>query len=117
MWETWVRSLGWEDPLERVTATHSNILAWRIPWTISWDLKELDPTERLSLTHSSVCMSIPISQSILPFLPHLVTLNLFPVSEAVVISNSFLKVDDSMRSQIVEMTQPLSLFIGFYKKT
>ena len=31
MWETWVRSLGWEDPLERVTATHSNILAWRIP--------------------------------------------------------------------------------------
>ena len=88
-----------------------------IPWTISWDLKELDPTERLSLTHSSVCMSIPVSQSIPPSLSHLVTLNLFPISEAVVISNSFLKVDDSMRSQIVEMTQPLSLFIGFYKKT
>ena len=30
--ETWVRSLGWEDPLEEETATHSNILAWRIPW-------------------------------------------------------------------------------------
>ena len=29
--ETWVRSLGWEDPLEKGTATHSNILAWRIP--------------------------------------------------------------------------------------
>ena len=33
MWETWVRSLGWEDPLEEGKATHSSILAWRIPWT------------------------------------------------------------------------------------
>ena len=34
MWETWVRSLGWEDPLEKGKATHSSILAWRIPWAI-----------------------------------------------------------------------------------
>ena len=33
MWETWVRSLGWEDPLEKEMATHSSILAWEIPWT------------------------------------------------------------------------------------
>ena len=33
MQETWVRSLGWEDPLEEVMATYSNILAWRLPWT------------------------------------------------------------------------------------
>ena len=33
MWETWVWSLGLEDPLEKEMATHSNILAWRIPWT------------------------------------------------------------------------------------
>ena len=33
-WETWVRSLGWEDPLEKGKATHSSILAWRIPWTV-----------------------------------------------------------------------------------
>ena len=33
MWETWVQSLGWEDPVEKGTATHSSILAWRIPWT------------------------------------------------------------------------------------
>ena len=33
MQETWVRSLGWEDPLEKGTATHSSILAWRIPQT------------------------------------------------------------------------------------
>ena len=32
--ETWVRSLGWEDPLEKGTAPHSSILAWRIPWTL-----------------------------------------------------------------------------------
>ena len=32
MRETWVRSLGWEDPLEKEMATHSSILAWRIPW-------------------------------------------------------------------------------------
>jgi len=31
--ETWVQSLGWEDPLKKETATYSSILAWRIPWT------------------------------------------------------------------------------------
>ena len=34
MWETLVQFLGWEDPLEKGTATQSRILAWRIPWTI-----------------------------------------------------------------------------------
>ena len=34
VWETWVHSLSWEDPLEKETATHSSILVWRIPWTI-----------------------------------------------------------------------------------
>ena len=34
MRETWVRSLGWEDPLEKEKATHCSILAWRIPWTV-----------------------------------------------------------------------------------
>ena len=34
MQEAWVQSLGWEDPLEKGTATHSSILAWRIPWTV-----------------------------------------------------------------------------------
>ena len=33
MWETWVRSLGWEDPLEEGMATHPSILAWRVLWT------------------------------------------------------------------------------------
>ena len=36
MWETWVQSLGWEDPLEKGMATHSSILAWRIPWTVQF---------------------------------------------------------------------------------
>ena len=34
MWETWVQSLGWEDPLEKAKATHSSILSWRISWTV-----------------------------------------------------------------------------------
>ena len=34
MRETWVQSLGWEDPLEKGKATHSSILAWSIPWTV-----------------------------------------------------------------------------------
>ena len=34
MWETWVWSLGWEDPLEKGKTTHSSIVAWRIPWTV-----------------------------------------------------------------------------------
>ena len=34
MWETWVWFLGWDDPLEKGKATHSTILAWRIPWTV-----------------------------------------------------------------------------------
>ena len=33
VWETWVQSLVWEDPLEKGMATHSIFLAWRIPWT------------------------------------------------------------------------------------
>ena len=51
MRETWIRSLGWEDPLEKGKATHSSILAWRIPWTVYslWGCEESDTTEQLSL--------------------------------------------------------------------
>ena len=45
MRETWIQSLGWEDPLEKEKVTHSSIQAWRIPW----GHKESDTTERLSL--------------------------------------------------------------------
>ena len=47
MWETWVQSLGWEDPLEKGKATHSSILAWRI--YSPWGCKESDTTERFPL--------------------------------------------------------------------
>ena len=48
MWETWVRSLGGEDPLEKEMATHSIILAWRILVGCSpWGRKESDMTEQL----------------------------------------------------------------------
>ena len=51
MRETWVQSLGWEDPLEKGMATHSSILDWRIPWISPWSCKKLDMTEQLSLFH------------------------------------------------------------------
>ena len=56
MLETWVRSLGWEDPLEKGMATHFSILAWRIPWTEesgglhSVGLQRVDMTEQLTLS-------------------------------------------------------------------
>ena len=34
MWETWIPSVGWEDPLEKEKAMYSSILAWRSPWTV-----------------------------------------------------------------------------------
>ena len=52
--EAWIPSLGREDPLEEGVATHSSVLAWRIPWTKEpgsyspWGLEELGTTERLS---------------------------------------------------------------------
>ena len=58
MQETWVQSLGGEDPLEEEMATHYSILVWKIPWQRSlagcspWGFKETDTTERL--THTSI---------------------------------------------------------------
>ena len=46
MQETWVRSLDWEDTLEKGKATHSSILAWRITCIVSsWGLKQLETTD------------------------------------------------------------------------
>ena len=56
MWETWVRSLSWENPLEEEMTTQFSILAWRIPWTEEtgrpqfMGSQELDTTERLTHT-------------------------------------------------------------------
>ena len=57
MRDTWVQSLGWEDPLEEGMATHSSILAWRIPmdrgtwWATVDGIAESDTTEQLSIAH------------------------------------------------------------------
>ena len=58
MQETWVQSLGWEDPLEEEMATHSSISALGIPWTEEsgspWDREELDKTERLNTAQHGI---------------------------------------------------------------
>ena len=56
MQETWIQSLGWEDPVEKKMATHSSILAWKTPWTEEpgrlqyMRSKESDTTEQLNRT-------------------------------------------------------------------
>ena len=60
MQETWVQFLSWEDPLEEGTATHSSVLAWRIPmdrgtwWAALYEVAESDMTERLSTAHTYI---------------------------------------------------------------
>ena len=77
MWDTQVRSLGGEDPLEKEMATHSSTLAWKIPWTgepcksySPWGRKESDMAEQLHFTSvikqqnnsscSKVCFSLTL---------------------------------------------------------
>ena len=83
MWETWVRSLGQEDPLEKEMATHSSILAWRIPWTEepgglqstlsqSW-------TRLSDFTFTFIFISIPFVAVFLLFL-HLIAHNTLVIS-------------------------------------
>ena len=55
MWETLVQSLGWEDPLEKRMATHSNILAWRIPWTVSQSRTRLSNFHFHFLSYTFIC--------------------------------------------------------------
>ena len=63
MWETWVRSLAWEDALEKGTATHYSVLAWRIQRTLqSVGHREVETTERPSLSqHTAVPLTLPLA--------------------------------------------------------
>ena len=75
MRETWVGSLGREDPLEKEMATHSSILAWRIPWTEelgglqSMGCKESDTTEQLHFHCSLIILFL--SEKLLTLIPYL----------------------------------------------
>ena len=68
MQETWVWSLGWEDPLEKEKATHSSILAWRIPWTGLQRVRQLSDFHNNTTTifvsqdksHLIMCMSLNV---------------------------------------------------------
>ena len=63
MWETWVRSLGWEDSLEKGKATHSSTLAWRIPWT-PWLIHGVakSPTRLSDFHFHSISLSVTSQQ-------------------------------------------------------
>ena len=65
MWETWVRFLGWEVPLEEGKATHSSILAWRIPWTVqSMGSQRVRQSEQPSLSLSGLLSSCTTTMSL-----------------------------------------------------
>ena len=76
MQETWVRSPGWEDPLEKEMATHSSTLAWKIPLMeepgglCPWDHEESDTTEQLHL-HFLSRFKKEIMHNIQKFIMHL----------------------------------------------
>ena len=59
VWKTWIRSLGWEDPLEKGKAIHSSILAWRIPWTVrSVGLRRVGHSWATFAFYASYCSGI-----------------------------------------------------------
>ena len=65
MQETWFQSLGWEDPLENEMATHSSILAWKIPWTEEPDGLESKGLQRVghnSATEQHASSQLPFCQ-------------------------------------------------------
>ena len=63
MQETWVRSLGPEDPLEKEMATHSSILAWKIPWTEEATVQGVtkSQTQQITTTYNNVIILTPKS--------------------------------------------------------
>ena len=79
MSETWVRSLGWDDPPEEGMATLSSILAWRIPWTEepgglqSMGSQEWNITEQLSAAQQGLGWAFPVAQTVknLPAMPEI----------------------------------------------
>ena len=99
MQETGVLSLGLEDPLEEGTATHSSILAWRIPWTESLvgyspqSRKELDMTEQQSTARHRSALTETLQS------PQLKTERHYKVSQSQVKKNSLLKTSKTQRDK------------------
>ena len=99
MRKTWVQSLGWEDPLEKEMATHSSILAWRIPWMEelgglqSMGHKESDTTERLHF-HYCAHLCRKCSLDVSNFLDEISSLShsCFPVSLHCSLKKAFLSL-------------------------
>ena len=64
MGETWVQSLGWEDPLVKGKAAHSSILAWRIPWTVHWVAKSRTRLSDFHFTSARAIIKSGIDKSL-----------------------------------------------------
>ena len=95
--ETWVPSLGWDYSLEKETATHSSILAWKIPWSVwslagysPWGRKELDRTEQLHLLTTSYSYFVFVHVCVCVYGKH--TFEIYSVSEFQVYSTVWLTI-------------------------
>ena len=78
-WETWVRSLGWEDLLENGKATHSSILAWKIPWTVESMGQQNFGHDWATFTYS-VYKEHPYAVTQIQLCEHFITLHHSPLS-------------------------------------
>ena len=91
MWETWVWSLGWEDPLEKEMATHSSSLAWKIPWTKDpgrlqfWGSQRVghDWATSLSLSLCDIMDCSTLGFPVLHYLPEFAQTHVHWVSDAI----------------------------------
>ena len=72
MQETWIWSLGWEDPLEKEMATHSNIFAWEIPWTGELARLQSMWLQATKPPPPSILKDLSVSEILDPFRPFLV---------------------------------------------
>ena len=76
MQETWVRSLGWEVPLEKGKATHSSILGWRIPWSMGWQRVGHDSATNTHLAYQLTLKILGLA-SLHNFMSQFLIINLF----------------------------------------
>ena len=104
--ETWVQSLGWEDPLEKGKATHSSILAWRISWTV--ELQRVGHSWA-TFTHSLILTDPHLT----PFLSSdsISLLSLRPINPKVCMTFQFRYLRISSNSQAVNQTHDLCPYI------
>ena len=108
MRQTWVPSLGWEDPLEKEMATHSSILAWKIPWTEEpGGLQRVEHNRATSLSHTCAHTHQPIAFKNLNGIPFIVLCDLkFSFNNSLSVQFSCSVMSNSLQPHGLQHTRP-----------